>query len=448
MYAAEPKSNRMGRILPRALAACIGLALTASGHAAGPAPTDPAGFVTVTVTNCSDADPGSLRDALTTDADAIDLTQLSCSVITLTSGELATQAYRLFINGNGITISAGGASRVLSHHGHGTLYLNGVDVADGVVAGVNTALGGCLYSEGNLRLSGVAVHDCSVASTPDFTSFAAGGGIFARGVVSLDYSSVRDNSVFPAVGTYSYARGGGIYADSIGLYRSTVSGNTAGGGNAYSMGGGLLTRSSLIVDYSTISGNSAYLAGGAEFGNSGTTSSISNSTISGNTAEVRIAGLWSNDGFLRVSNSTIAFNHAERGYCGAGLITFGNAEYLSLNNSILANNTGAGANDDLCIQSFPGEVIGSSNIVLAANVDLPPDTIQEDPRLAPLGDNGGPTLTHALLAGSPAKDAGHDDYLATYDQRGIGFPRKTGAHVDLGAYEAQTADMLFANGFD
>ena len=449
MYAAKPKSNRVGRILPRALAACIGAALTALGHAAGHAPTDPAGFVTFTVTNCSDSDPGSLRDALTTDADAIDLTQLSCSVITLTSGELSTQADRLAISGRGLTISAGGASRVLSHHGHGTLYLSGVDFADGVVAGVNTALGGCLYSEGNLSLSGVAVHDCSVAPTPDYSSVAAGGGIFARGIVSLDFSSVRDNSVFPGGGTYSHAHGGGIYADSIGLDRSTVSGNTVVGGDVYSTGGGLLARSSLTVDYSTISGNSAYFAGGAEFGNNETTSRISNSTISGNTAEFRTAGLSSNDGLLLVSNSTIAFNDAKRGFCGGGLITFGIGEYLSLNNSILANNSDAGVGDDLCIQSFRGGgVIGSTNIVISANVALPSDTIQDDPRLAPLADNGGLTFTHALLAGSPAIDAGHDDFPATYDQRGIGFPRIAGAHVDLGAYEAQTADMLFANGFD
>jgi hypothetical protein len=149
-----------------------------------------------------------------------------------------------------------------------------------------------------------------------------------------------------------------------------------------------------------------------------------------------------------VSNSTIAFNVAKQGSCGAGLVTFGDIEYLSLNNSILANNRGEGAGDDLCIQSFPGGVIGSSNIVLTANADLPPDTIRDDPRLAPLADNGGPTLTHALLTGSPAKDAGHDEYLSTYDQRGTGFPRKAGTHADIGAYEAQIANMLFANGFD
>jgi hypothetical protein len=56
-----------------------------------------------------------------------------------------------------------------------------------------------------------------------------------------------------------------------------------------------------------------------------------------------------------------------------------------------------------------------------------------------LQDNGGPTRTHALLAGSPTIDAGADsvtNFLAT-DQRG--YPRCSGAHVDIGAVEAQWA---------
>jgi hypothetical protein len=444
---ARQQWSRVRGILPRALASCIGAALAASGHAARPVPNGPVGFTTFTVTNCSDSDPGSLRDALSTDADLIDLTQLTCSLITLTSGELSTQAERVSINGRDITISGGRTSRVLSHHGHGTLYINGVDFADGSVTGVS-ALGGCLYSEGNIRLSFSGVHDCEVASTPDFSSFAAGGGIFARGLVVLSDSSVRDNSVVPASGTYSYSLGGGIYADTISMGRSIVSGNSAGGHNFYSSGGGLMARSSLYVAYSIISNNSAHVAGGADFGNSKTTSWISNSTISGNTSRVRIAGLSSADGFLVIRNSTIAFNIAEEGSCGAGLFVSGRLEYLSLNDSILANNRGAGANDDLCIQSFPAGVIGSANIVVAANAVLPPDTIRGDPLLAPLADNGGPTLTHALLSGSPAKDAGHDEYLTQYDQRGPGFPRKVGAHVDLGAFESQDANALFANGFE
>jgi len=61
-----------------------------------------------------------------------------------------------------------------------------------------------------------------------------------------------------------------------------------------------------------------------------------------------------------------------------------------------------------------------------------------DPLLGPLQDNGGPTWTMALLPGSPAIDAGDDTPpLPDFDQRGPGFPRISGPHIDIGAFELQ-----------
>jgi hypothetical protein len=60
-----------------------------------------------------------------------------------------------------------------------------------------------------------------------------------------------------------------------------------------------------------------------------------------------------------------------------------------------------------------------------------------DPRLGPLQDNGGPTLTHALLPGSPAIDAGNNAYATDWDQRGPGFPRIVNGIIDIGAFEFQ-----------
>src|SRR5262249_34310098 len=62
-----------------------------------------------------------------------------------------------------------------------------------------------------------------------------------------------------------------------------------------------------------------------------------------------------------------------------------------------------------------------------------------DPRLGPLADNGGPTLTHALLPGSPAIDAGNNAYATDFDQRGPGFPRIVNGLIDIGAFEFQGA---------
>jgi len=56
-----------------------------------------------------------------------------------------------------------------------------------------------------------------------------------------------------------------------------------------------------------------------------------------------------------------------------------------------------------------------------------------EPKLGPLADNGGPTLTMALLPGSPAIDAGDTSLAPATDQRG--FPRPAGLAADIGAFE-------------
>jgi hypothetical protein len=60
-----------------------------------------------------------------------------------------------------------------------------------------------------------------------------------------------------------------------------------------------------------------------------------------------------------------------------------------------------------------------------------------DAKLGPLANNGGPTRTHALLADSPAIDAGNCAFAESYDQRGR--PRPIGASCDIGAFEFNPA---------
>ena len=69
----------------------------------------------------------------------------------------------------------------------------------------------------------------------------------------------------------------------------------------------------------------------------------------------------------------------------------------------------------------------------------PGDQINTDPMLGPLQDNGGPTLTHALLPGSPAIDAGDPSFTPPpfYDQRGPGFDRVVNGRIDIGSFEVQ-----------
>jgi hypothetical protein len=63
------------------------------------------------------------------------------------------------------------------------------------------------------------------------------------------------------------------------------------------------------------------------------------------------------------------------------------------------------------------------------------DLLNLHPVLGPLGNNGGPTRTHTLLPGSPAINAGNNDYASATDQRGL--PRIANGTVDIGAVEFQ-----------
>ena len=73
-----------------------------------------------------------------------------------------------------------------------------------------------------------------------------------------------------------------------------------------------------------------------------------------------------------------------------------------------------------------------TNTLIASNTPAGGDTFP-DPKLGPLTNNGGPTLTLALLPGSPAIDAGDTSLAPATDQRG--FPRPAGLAADFGAFE-------------
>ena len=90
---------------------------------------------------------------------------------------------------------------------------------------------------------------------------------------------------------------------------------------------------------------------------------------------------------------------------------------------------------------------GANNLVFASTLTLPADTlVGVDPLILAIGDNGGPTPTHALDPLSPAIDSGNDAGGFEFDQRG--FPRTFGAATDIGAVEYGSTDTIFADGFD
>ena len=118
---------------------------------------------------------------------------------------------------------------------------------------------------------------------------------------------------------------------------------------------------------------------------------------------------------------------------GGGIYNLGT---LNARNTILAGNT-ALTGPDLSgnLGSLGHNLIGNTQ---GGSGFAATDLLNVDPLLGPLQDNGGPTQTMALLPGSPAIDAGDDTPpLPDFDQRGPGFPRISGPHVDIGAFEVQ-----------
>lgn len=183
---------------------------------------------------------------------------------------------------------------------------------------------------------------------------------------------------------------------------------------------------------------------------------MTNSTVSGNSAVYYGGGIANWSGTLTVTNSTICENSAA--WDGGGVFQYyGSA---TLQNTIVAKNLGYGGAPDDVWGSFA--TASSHNLIGvidgSTGLDGDPDTMYgnadepRDPNLGPLQDNGGPTFTHALLPGSPATDAGDNDFATPTDQRGFGRVKDGNgdglAVVDIGAFEAfsprEQIDLILA----
>jgi hypothetical protein len=137
---------------------------------------------------------------------------------------------------------------------------------------------------------------------------------------------------------------------------------------------------------------------------------------------------------------------------------FNSSPRMVLQNTIVAGNSNTGANNSSpdifgsvqltssynLIGIAGSTVYGISNGSQGNLVGTPTSPI--DPKLGPLADNGGPTQTLALLAGSPALGRGDPFTNATTDQRGL--PRRRNGLVDVGAFQSQTAFAQTAGMFD
>ena len=251
-----------------------------------------------------------------------------------------------------------------------------------------------------------------------------GGGIYNVGTLTITNTSISGNSSNDSV-TAAAGLGGGIYnAGTLTVIQSTVRGNsvTRYRTNASAFGAGIYNIGQLTITNSTLSGNQAAdnWPAGAPYGggiaNIGGTVMISNSTISNNSAIIRSP-------------------YGTAGTYGGGIYNGGSTGMSTLQNSIVANNRlggdcNGGVNSD-------GYNLSSDS---TCSLNSHGDKNSTNPMLGPLQNNGGPTQTMALLAGSPAMLAGNPNgctdasgQLLTIDQRGA--PRPSSGPCDIGAYE-------------
>lgn len=269
------------------------------------------------------------------------------------------------------TILEGGGDRVLDIHAGATVEILGVTIRSGRV---QTGNGGGVRNAGRLTLTRVHVLANQAAS-------GAGGGIYSSGNDSL-----------------------------LTVAQSAVTGNTAA-----SVGGGIGLDGAMSLSDSTVSGNSAGTIGGGLYAFDNSDAEIVNATITANQAALQAGGLYSESTPFLTSDRPV------------------------LRDTILAGNTaptdrdcgGTPASAGHNLLGVGGTCIdftaGKGDLVGTAATPL-------DAKLGPLTNNGGTTPTHALLAGSPALDAG-DDCTAS-DQRGQARQANT---CDIGAFELGTA---------
>lgn len=332
---------------------------------------------------------------------------------------------------SGVSVRNG---RVTSENGGGVSCRNSTLTMQDVILAGNDA--------GGNSGGGLAADECALT----LTATRLVGNRARQGAGLQVFQSSLTFSHSQASGNEASEAGGGIVA-----FRSevTLSFSTLANNSAVGTGGGVFianTPASLTVTNSLVATNTAGTEAGGILAGEGVVTTIESSTISGNDG-----GRWGGGVDVRgptsITHSTITANIAgEPGNGGGGgLFAYMDGAQVQLGHTILAGNTSRNESSSADCLAWGMAQVNSAgwNLVQTAGncaFSGTGDIIGQGPQLAPLGDNGGPTSTHALLAGSPAHDAGNPAFAPPpqFDQRGAGFPRVVG-RIDIGAFETPSA---------
>jgi hypothetical protein len=369
-----------------------------------------------------------------------------------------------YISGNG-AYSSGPNSRgggIYSHSGAVQIMNCRID-GNAISSRQGSTRGGGIYNDtGKLEIIDSLVADnyaFPMQPDPHFHGNGSGMGVFnaAGGTLTIRNTILSGNY---SQGLPYLGYGGAVYNAGVAeINRSTIDGNYPS-----TTGGGIYNSGRIEIIDSTVRGNSTLSAGGG-IQNEGILT-LTNSTISDNTAVNLMAGIGGgivNTELLIVSNSTLSNNHSDGdggGIHNTGLVTIsnttisGNFAYSNgLSSGGSLRNLGSGVihlGNTILNAESTDPVFRNSALVISLGYNLcsddgagllgnPGDQINTDPMIGPLEDNGGPTLTHSLLSGSPAIDMGDPSFVPPpfSDQRGSGFRRVYGIGIDIGSFEAQ-----------
>ncbi len=410
-----------------------------------------------TISNCTFSDAGLLTDQYTVHTG----TALTVSNCTLNGGGIdnfengaALTVTNCTISGgvdnaygsatiSNCTLSGGSIGNGASNHGSATISISNCTLSDGTIHNFASAYNSSSATISNCTLSGSNIVNDALASAT--ISYSTISGDISEGA---SYGGAPPD----AVGAINNA-------GNLTINNCTLSGNKVVGGPAYDV-----TSQSGGFTYSGGNG-----MGGAIYNSAGTltinsSTIVNNEAIGGSTASLSTAGngmgggLYIAGGTVSINNSTFADNQAIGGagpHLGPGT-AFGGGIYnavgpsaLQMHDTILADNTanvGPDLNGGLTSLGYNliGKTAGGSGYAAS-------DLVNVNPQLGPLQNNGGPTQTMALLAGSPAINAGDNTNAPAYDQRGPGFARIVGGTIDIGAFEVQNtsnqASSLAVTGF-
>ena len=296
----------------------------------------------------------------------------------------------------------------------------------------------------NVTISNTVVTGNQIA--PDVNRHGGGIALFGPIRTTIDEVMISGNTARGTAGLHAFSGYTSLEGPlSLAVTDSTIADNVAlreGPGIGAGSAGLFHGNGEFHISGTTITGNDGGNAGGvylqASFGE------ISNTTISGNNG-VLTGGLVSTGGpdVTTLLHVTIVDNYG----ANSGGIT-STTRQMQIGNSVIANNTsgdpigspntGPSRNMAGVLTSLNGNFFAEAwqvNVVGGGQDQIGTLTAPLDPMLGPLQANGGSTLTHAPLPGSPLVDAGNDSISDSLhiDQRGVA--RRQGDAVDVGAVE-------------